>query len=207
MRLVLTTPPAIEPLTAAELRARVGIGAEIADATVDAWIKAARQTIDGWSGIGRALITQTWTMYLPCFARQIRIPLAPIQSIASVKYVDVEGDEQTVPDTDYRLVPGLPVYVELVAGKNWPAHRSQSDAVRLAFVAGYGSTASAVPEPIRTAIALRASRLRSVSAGNLFVSEDSVEGVGSKRYVVGTGAGDAIEMAVAELLENYRMRL
>ena len=60
MRLVLVTPPAVEPLTAAEAKARLNIGDEVSDEVMNAYIMAARQRIDGADGyLGRALNTQT----------------------------------------------------------------------------------------------------------------------------------------------------
>lgn len=205
MRLVLTTPPAAEPLTADEVKARLGVGDELADAVVNAFVTAARQTIDGWSGwLGRALITQQWTMVLPCFERRIRIPLPPLQAIDSVKYVDLDGEEQTVDDAVWRIVQGGGC-IALHDGQNWPAHRVQPDAVRITFTAGYGDAGSSVPEPIRTAIVLMVSNLRSLTAQNLFLSEDTVDGMGTRRYVVGGNAQAAIDAAVNALLSTYRV--
>lgn len=207
LRMVLTSPPTAEPLTAAEARARVNISAsEMSDDTLNSLIKAARQEFDGWSGrLGRALITQTWLMYLPTFCRRIEIPLLPFKSVESVKYLDDDGAEQTVDPSIYRTLAGGIPAVELAYNQVWPQHRSQDDAVRVSFVVGYGADGPSVPEPIRSAIALRVSGLRSLSAQNLFVSEDAVEGVGSKRYIVGGDSGKAIDNAINSLISNYEV--
>jgi hypothetical protein len=73
------------------------------------------------------------------------------------------------------------------------------------FVAGYGDNPEDVPEPIRSAIALQASALRSLTERNLFLSQDTVDGVGTKQYIVGGNAGAAIDTAVAALLSTYRV--
>lgn len=205
MRLVLTASPAVEPVTASEVRSRLRLGAEIDDATVEAFITAARQTIDGWSGwLGRALITQSWVMLLPSFATRIRIPLPPLQRVDGIKYIDQHGVEQPLDDATWRCVDGGGC-IELANGQSWPVHRDQPDAVRIAFTAGYGDTGPDVPEPIRVAIVLMVSHLRSMTAQNLFLSEDKVEGVGSQRYVVGGAAGEAIKQSVDALLSTYRV--
>ena len=206
LRIALTTQPAVEPLTAAEVKARLNIGSEVTDAVIDAYIKAARQEIDGWTGwLGRALINQTYTLYLPSFCQYIDLPVPPVSSVASVKYIDADGVEQTVDASNYELLPGSPARLQPKYSLYWPSPRSQPDAVRVAFVAGYGSTGSSVPEPIRIAICLMVSNMRSLSARNLFVSEDTAEGVGTKRYVVGEGAGNALTTAASRLLSVYRV--
>ncbi len=47
---------------------------------------------------GRALISQTWTLRLPCFpvyGGRITIPNPPLQSISAITYIDTAGDSQT----------------------------------------------------------------------------------------------------------------
>jgi uncharacterized phiE125 gp8 family phage protein len=172
---------------------------------MESFIKAARQTIDGRDGwLGRALNTQTWKLLLSGFpCEPIRIPLPPLISVESVKYYDLAGDLQTVDPGDYRILAGA--RPEITPTGSWPSAACRADAVEILFTAGYGPAGSDVPEPIRSAIALMVSHLRSMSARNLFISQDSVEGVGSKSYVVGGNAGQAIDAAVASLLSTYRV--
>src|ERR1044072_4424391 len=223
MGLVLVTAPAAEPLTATEAKPRLGVGTEVADATMGAFIKAARQTIDGRDGwLGRALITQTWDWILPGFydpryadrkpsfwsglhATELKIPLPPTLSITYVKYYDEDGVLQTMSSSDYRIMPGLSSSLMPLVDEYWPDHRCQDDAVTIRFVAGYGPAGSDVPEPIRSAIALMVSNLRSLSGRNLFVSAETEDGIGSTSYIVGTNAGQAIDAAVNSLLSTYRV--
>lgn len=205
MRLELVTAPTVEPLTAAEAKARLGIDAEVADATMESFIKAARQTIDGRDGwLGRALNTQIWKLLLPGFpCEPIRVPLPPLISVGSVKYYDLAGDLQSVEASDYRILAGA--RPEIVSTGSWPSAACRTDAVEITFTAGYGAAGSDVPEPIRSAIALMVSNLRSMSARNLFVSQEVEEGIGSTSYVVGGNAGAAINAAVNALLSTYRV--
>jgi uncharacterized phiE125 gp8 family phage protein len=210
MRLVQVTPPAAEPLTAAEAKSRLGIGAELPDDVMNAFVKAARQTVDGWGGwLGRALVRQTWKMVLDRFPYDwdgaIVIPLPPLISIDEIKYVDVAGNTQTLDTSKYSLLVGEPARLSPAPGSTWPDVQCRFDAVEITFTAGYGAAGGDVPEPIRSAIALMVSNLRSLSARNLFISTDTVEGVGSKSYVVGGNAGAAIDSAVSWLLSTYRV--
>lgn len=205
-RLVLTSPPETEPLTAADVRARLVLSSDVADSVLDPLIKAARQRIDGWSGwLGRALITQTWTMYLPAFQPVIKIPLPPLQSISSVKYIAIDGSEATLDASDYRIIPGNPPSIEILSSVSLPAVSCRDDAVRVAFVAGYGDDPEDVPEPIRMAITLMVAHLRSVMSRDPMLSGDSVTGLGSKTYDSSAGAGGAITTAVDSLLSIYRV--
>jgi uncharacterized phiE125 gp8 family phage protein len=68
MSLILVAGPAVEPLTAAEAKARLNIGDEVSDDVMKALISASRNMIDGRDGwLGRVLITQTWDMVLDRF--------------------------------------------------------------------------------------------------------------------------------------------
>lgn len=154
MGLKLITAPAAEPITAAEIITRLGINSgDVATADIDAHIKSARQWAEQYTE--RAFITQTWEKRIGDFPVDgIELARGPVQSIASVKYVDTAGVVQTLPATEYTLDDYtdsawvLPAY-----DKTWPAARDEANAVRVQFVAGYGA-AAAVPQPIINAIVL-----------------------------------------------------
>ena len=207
MRLVLIDPPASEPLTVEEARSRLNIGSEVSDQTMESLISAARQQIDGADGwLGRALVTQTWCGSLEGFlCSEIRIPLPPLQDIISIQYVDEAGATQELDSSDYQIVQGRRPYIVPAFDKSWPVARCQPDAVQIEFVAGYGDEPNDVPEPIRSAIALTVSNLRSLTAQNLFLSSVTVDGIQTKSYVVGGNAAAAIDAAVCSLLSTYRI--
>jgi uncharacterized phiE125 gp8 family phage protein len=208
MRLVLVTAPSVEPLSAPEARARLNIGTDVSDDVLDGWIKSARQSLDGWDGwLGRAIITQSWKLVLDRFpeCREVVIPLPPLQSFTSVKYIDQFGVQQTWAADQYQTIQGAPATLAPAFGVRWPTVRSQLGAVEVTFVAGFGPAGSDVPEPIRNAIALMVSHLRSMTSRNLFVSNETEEGIGSTSYVVGGNAGAAIDATVDALLSPYRV--
>lgn len=201
-------PPAAEPVTAADVRSRLGIGTEISDDALTAFIKSARQTIDGADGwLGRALITQTWKLVGPGFPFEpIRLPLPPYQSVVSVKYFDGTGVQQTIDPSLYQVEAGSRSYLIPVYGTYWPSARRPSGAVEIVYKAGYGDAGTAVPEPIRQAIVLMVSHMRSVSSRDQNLMIDNVIGVGSKTYAVGRdGGADVITSAVQSLLQPYQV--
>lgn len=209
MRLVLVDPPAVEPLDAAEVRTRLGgIPDSLSDDAIAAFIKAGRETLDGPDGfLQRALIAQTWKLLIdggfPC--GPIRIPLPPLISIVAVRFVDQSGDIQTLDESRYQVLEGSRPMLCPIFGAEWPAARQQLNSVEVEFIAGYGDDPEDVPEPIRSAIALQVSHLRSLSAQNLFLSQDTVDGVGSKQYIVGGNAGAAIADQVRSLVSFYKV--
>lgn len=140
--LVLTSPPAAEPLFASDLRdfRRVDDGAETY--LLDLWLQTARENVEAYCGV--AMLTQAWAMNIDAFPSRdwIELPRNPVQSITSIQYVDAAGATQTMSAADYRLVaPADPVggahRVALAYGKSWPSTRDDVNAATITFVAGY----------------------------------------------------------------------
>jgi len=157
--LALVTAPGGEPVTLADVKTWARIDTSEDDALLTGLIADARQQFDGKDAwFGRALMTQTWDLFMDCFpyesdgsyadAPSICVPLPPLQSVTSINYVDSAGTPQLLANTEYvvdtKSEPGqiLPAF-----GKVWPAAQATINAVTVRFVAGYGN-AAAVPQPI-----------------------------------------------------------
>ena len=157
---VLVTPPGATPISTVGGKAHSRIAADLTDedALVDAYVEAATQNLDGWSGIlGRCLVTQTWRQDFAAFADKLGLPLAPVSSVSSVTYYDAANVSQTLASSVYELMTdGAGPFVHLKPDQVWPDTYSRLDAVSITFVAGYGSAGSDVPQPIRQAIRLLA---------------------------------------------------
>lgn len=209
MRLVLIEPPAVEPLTAEEVKARLSIGSEVSDEVLDALIAAARQQIDGADGwLGRAFISQTWRGTLDGFpCSEIGIPLPPLQDILSVQHTDGDGMTQELDPAEYQIVQGRRAYIIPAFGKSWPATRCTRDAVTIEFIAGYGDDPEDVPEPIRTAIALQTRHLISLASRDAGLTQRIVNGVSSRTWAADGGAAGAaaLDGAITSLLSTYRV--
>lgn len=151
----LTSPPAGPLIALSDAKAQLRVDHTDDDTVIAGLVDAAAGYLDAEHGIlGRALLTQTWTLTLPRFGETIDLPLPPVQSVTEVTYFDTDGVQQTVPVQDYRLVAGPDsAVVELTDGASWPSAASRSDAVSVAFVTGYG-TATEIPAPIRQAAML-----------------------------------------------------
>ncbi|MGZ5000626.1 MAG: head-tail connector protein [Methylomonas sp.] len=179
---IIKTAPATEPITLAEMRSHLGI-AQAEDTTRDTIITgriiSARQWAEEYTR--RAFITQTWTAYGSDFPGDRCLIVSgnngedssaiklrgKLQSVTSVKYLDLNGVQQTLPTTDY-LVDLVTNSVVPAYGVTWPTGRIQLNAVQIEYVCGYGN-AAAVPEPIKDA-------LRFI-VGQWEVFQSSIEGV------------------------------
>lgn len=116
-------------------------------------IASVRQTVE--ERIGRALITQTREKVLDAFPECIYLERPPVASVTSVKYIDIDGVEQTLSASLYQVdTESEPARVKPAYGQTWPATRAQDNAVRVRYVCGYGASAS-VPQPIRSYMLLR----------------------------------------------------
>lgn len=156
MYLQLITAPTQQPIDIATARAHVREPTTANDAQIQTAIDGAIAHLDGKDGIlGRALCTQTWELVLdrfPCGRDRIRVPLPPLQSVTSIKYIDPDGAEQTLDTGAYVVEPAAePGIVEPVS--SWPSTKSRVGAVRIRFVAGYTS-AALVPSGIRSFLLL-----------------------------------------------------
>jgi uncharacterized phiE125 gp8 family phage protein len=225
-RAVLIDPPTDPAVTLADAKKALGISDSGQDLIIGAAIAAASDALDpafgGW--LGRALRTQTWELQLRGFSRRhhsfcflnprqaqeahyIVLPYPPLQSIESVKYLDVNGVSQTlVKDTDFRVIgQGQPYGKAAIAplyAQTWPVPRFDDASVRIQFTCGYDENDFIMPKALKAAIVLGARALMSVSARDMLLFEDRVEGLGSKRYQNNPAAADIVNKAVSSLLFN-----
>ncbi|NNF65982.1 MAG: hypothetical protein HKM98_00570 [Gammaproteobacteria bacterium] len=180
MSQVLDTAPTTEPVTLNEARLHLRIDDchNDDDSYVEALIKSARHRVEGF--LHRALISQTWKLYLPEFPTEIMLPMGDVQSVSSVEYVDTDGSPQTLATSEYQTdLNAVPARIKEAYSKNWPSTRvNEYNAVTVTFVAGYGA-ASAVPEPIKQAILL--------IVGHLYENRENVS-AGTQLYDVPQGA-------------------
>ncbi len=161
MPLHLVRPPALEPVSVAELRAHAAVDGDDQDAMLAALIGTARTVIERRRSL--AMITQVWAWSGPAAAGKasLPLPLAPVRSgaAASVRYRTEAGDEIDLPPEAFRLVAS-DVLPRLVPAGAWPAMaRAAPDALTVTFTAGFGEAASDVPLPLRQEVLMYATAL------------------------------------------------
>ena len=187
----ITTEPAVEPITTATAKIHLSIASAVTahDTLISSLITAARKYIEDM--LNRSLITTEWELTIEQFpASQIDLflPRSPIQAIDSITYVDADGATQTWESSNYVLSRYRePARISLAYAKLWPTVRLQPDAVAIAFTAGYGDSASDIPQPIKQAMLLL--------IGHWFEHRSDVE----------TGNLKTVPMCVESLLNAYRV--
>ena len=145
-------PADLLPLDVAKAYLRVDSDDE--DDEITDMVRGVVGLLDGYDGrLGRAIVTQTWALYLPCFParRRLRLPLPPLQSVTSIVFRDPDGAEQTVDPADYIVLNGPMNAVEWRTGFAVPATEAHPRAVTITFVAGYGDVADAPKAIVRAA--------------------------------------------------------
>lgn len=171
----LITAPALEPVTVAEAKSHLRLESTLDDADVARLIRAAREYVElvCWRG----LLTQTWELSLDGFYGEdtlelgsrntgrirrlsyIELPMGELQSVSSVKYLDMNGALQTLAGSEYDVdLVNVPGRLRLAYGKSWPATREAWNAVRITYVVGW-SAAGGVPEAIKQAMKLCISQM------------------------------------------------
>jgi uncharacterized phiE125 gp8 family phage protein len=188
MSLELVTAPGKETVLLSHAKAWLRVEHTDDDTLITGLIASARVRAE--SETARAFITQTWDLKLDAFSDSIPLPLPPVQSVTSIKYIDTDGAEQSFTDFVLTQCKGI-TYIVLAYEKSWPAIRSVPDAITIRFVAGYGDDPGDVPEPIKSAI--------KVTVADYYENRESI--------VIGTSAVEINSIAAKNLLSFYRVNL
>lgn len=194
------TPPSSEPITLAEARTHLRIepfGSPLEhpdDPYINSLITIAREFCEQY--LERSLATQTVQMVVDNFADTIYLPNAPIQSIDSITYIDINGAIQTLATSVYEL-DAYENKIRLKYDQEWPVVRSQEDAVTITFTAGYTNGLSPdtypLPAPIKAAMLL--------IIGNYYENRQQ-DVLGNTRI-----SFNSLPLGVYNLLQPYRLGL
>jgi uncharacterized phiE125 gp8 family phage protein len=148
----LVTGPATEPLTYSEVKAFLRLNDDSEQTFVTTLITIARQIVEGQTW--RPLISQSWALQFDASELNLfisNINKAPIISIDSVTYYDVNNALQTLSPTLYETdIYGNPARFRL---KSIPSVYDRMGALIVNFVCGY-TNAAAVPQAIKQAMLL-----------------------------------------------------
>lgn len=156
-----TVDPPDDPITSTEVKNQARVDTTADDTTITRLIKAATGIIDGPYGIGLCLVEQTWELTLDRFPLVFQLPLYPVLSVDSIKYIDEDGTEQTLASSVYRVdTHSNPARITLAWNQTWPSARLLANAVTVTFKAGYAPDESSspidyrenIPEDLRQAL-------------------------------------------------------
>lgn len=147
--LTRTGAPVELPLSLNEVKAHLRIDASDEDALLVSMIRAATDTAENY--LSRALITQSWSLFLDHWptGRRVDLPKSPIQSIAEVLvFADDDTSATYAPANYYLNVASDPARVFLRRGAAPPTPTRVANGIEIRFIAGYGASQSDVPVPI-----------------------------------------------------------
>lgn len=148
----LVAAPADEPISTYDVKEQSIIEIVADDTIINGHIIAARQHIENITN--RALVTQTWDLFLDHFHAVIEVPKSLLQSVTSITYVDADGSSQTLSSSVYTVDTDTdPGRIYLAYNQSWPTIRAIRHAITIRFIAGYGD-ADSVPRDIKLAMLL-----------------------------------------------------
>jgi len=195
MERVLKTAPVNEPisLTQTKLYLRIEPTDVAEDTLLNSLISAARAWVE--TDTDRALITQTWYLYLSFFplVDYIELPFGTLQSIIAVKYTDSNNNVHTISASDYTVdTKSYVPKIQLNYGVSWPtATFSANNPIEIEAEVGYGLNPSDVPEPLQAACL----QLVSHWYENRHIMADKIQRVPSASH---------IPMVVPALIAQYK---
>ena len=158
MNVKLSSAPATEPLSLTEAKLHLHFDDDVTaeDTLLTTLISVARSMVEQFTG--RALITQTWEMYLDNFpnANFIKLPFGKLQSVTSITTTDSTGEETVLTATTQYLVnaDSDPGRIVLPYAESWPSLEPYPvNPIKIIFICGYGA-AGTVPDPLKAAMKL-----------------------------------------------------
>jgi uncharacterized phiE125 gp8 family phage protein len=145
--LTLKTPPTIEPVTTADMKAHLRVDISDDDSLIDAYVLAARTYCENYTR--RSLITSVWEYKIDEFPDEMLIPRPPLQTVNSIKYYDTDNVLQTVDASVYTVdTDSIIGRIVEADGETWPTPNAIIQAVTVNYDAGYGAATTDVPAPL-----------------------------------------------------------
>ena len=152
MSLILTAPPAAEPLSLAQANAHLRVDSSAEDAFISSLIITSRLHIE--AALGLALISQSWAWTLDAWPerREVALPMRPVRSIESITVQGVDGAPTVLSAASYVLDGNASPARIVPLGAGFPASGRPALGIEIRFTAGFGSAPEDVPQPIRQAL-------------------------------------------------------
>jgi len=153
LKVQLITAPSKEPVSVSEIKNQLRIEDTDEDSLIEGLIVAAREIAE--QILRKALITQTWKLYLDDFPSHdcIKLPFPKLQSVSWIKYYDENNTLTTWASSNYEVdAVDVPGRIVLAQSASWPSVYDRINPVEIQFVCGYGDDAVDVPAAIRLAI-------------------------------------------------------
>jgi len=155
MALVLTSAPAVEPVSLDDAKAHLRIDGDGEDAIVATLVTVSRTHVE--RSLGRALITQGWQLVLDGWpvSPWLALPIMPVQAVGAITTY-ASDDAPTVFASDHYTLDAhsQPARLVLRGAQSWPVPGRRANGIEITLTAGYGDAAEDVPAPLRQALLL-----------------------------------------------------
>lgn len=161
--LELVTPPAVLALSLEEAKKHLRVEHNDEDSEIEDAVRGAIGHLDGAAGtLRRAIVEQTWRLYLDAFppARgAIGLPLPPLLAVSEIRFLDPAGGDILMSPSEYRVLAGERALVEPAITKSWPTAQAVRRSVSITYRCGWiapaiGEKWPATVETIRRALRL-----------------------------------------------------
>jgi uncharacterized phiE125 gp8 family phage protein len=183
---VVTSAPASPALTLSQAKAHLRVDGSDEDTLIQEYVAAAQQMVEGMAGV--RLVTQTVTIRSDDWEDLARLPIAPVQSVSSITYVDTAGEAQTVLADNYSLRgEDLEPAIQIDFDKVWP-EREVGSLFTVAAVVGYTTAPPVLLSAIRLIV------------GDLYAMRETAQ-IGASASKIPSAA------TVDALLANHRIHL
>jgi len=179
----IVTPPAQAIVSLADMKSYLRVDTTHDDTLINGFIASATQNIREY--LRRSLITETLELSCDGFTEgdgdyrmlslgagthtgarahfsgspnRIDLPYPPVQSITSVKSFDRANIESTFSDANYQVDErGGRLYLN--QGVTWPQNLRSTEAVKITYVTGYGSSSADIPATIIQAVQMNVAQM------------------------------------------------
>ena len=113
---------------------------------------------------GFQLIEKTVTVEYEYYGKEVRLPLYPVQSVASVKTIDGSGTETTLTVNEDYYLTGDTLVIDTIYGWEVPDDRVR---LKVVYVAGYTSIPSGITLGLKKLVASNYEDRQDVVEGNV----------------------------------------
>lgn len=153
MNAILETPPLVEPVSLVDAKLHLKVDTDADDTLISNLIVTARQHIETMTQ--SVLINQTWRIYFDRWSpdNQMLLPVRPITSVILLKTFSDQDVPSTIDPSHYYadLVSSSPKLI-LRSSRTWAKPQRVANGIEIEVIAGFGSSASDVPHPLKQAV-------------------------------------------------------
>ena len=152
MTIAELTPPAVEPVTLAEVKAHLRLDTNDEDTLLVALIRTAREHLE--AGTGLCLIVRPLRLYLDDWpeGKVIQIARGPVQTVEAITVYDETGAPLDVAAAGY-VLDGAARQARLILPER-PATARAMNGIEIDFSAGFGESGADVPDTLKRALLL-----------------------------------------------------